>query len=130
MSVTPSCPTLCNPIGCSSPGSSVHGILQARVAIPFSRESSLPRDQTWFSCTAGRFFTIWATREVYCVVTKSCSIVWDPWIAANQAPLFMGFSQARILEWVVIGELSDPGIQTAYPTLAEGFFTVEPQDYY
>ena len=52
---------------CSLSDSSVHGILQARilewVAIPFSRGSSLPRDQTWVSCTPGRFFTIWATRE-------------------------------------------------------------------
>ena len=43
------------------PGSSVHGISQARilecVAISFSRGSSQPRDQTWVSCTAGRFFT-------------------------------------------------------------------------
>ena len=43
----------------------VHGILQARilewVAIPFSRRSSQPRDQTWVSCTAGGFFTDWAT---------------------------------------------------------------------
>ena len=46
---------------CSLPGSSVHGISQARilewVAIPFSRGSSLRRDQTWVSCIAGRFFT-------------------------------------------------------------------------
>ena len=52
---------------CSLPGSCVHGILQARilewVAIPFSRGSSWPRDQTWVSSIAGRFFTIWATRE-------------------------------------------------------------------
>ena len=44
-----------------------HGISQARilewVAIPFSRGSSQPRDQTWVSCLAGGFFTIWATRE-------------------------------------------------------------------
>ena len=55
------------PMDCSPPGSSVHGILQARipewVAIPFSRGSSWPRDQTWFSCTAGKLFTIWALRE-------------------------------------------------------------------
>ena len=43
------------------PGSPVHGILQARiilewVAFPFSRGSSQPRDQTWVSCIAGRFF--------------------------------------------------------------------------
>ena len=45
----------------------VHGILQARilewVAFPFSRGPSQPRDQTQVSCTAGRFFTNWATRE-------------------------------------------------------------------
>ena len=50
-SVAQSCPTLCDPIGCSPPGFSVHGILQARilewVVIPFSRGSSPPRDQTW-----------------------------------------------------------------------------------
>ena len=55
------------PIHCSPPGYSVHGILQARilewVAIPFSRGFSQPRDWTWVSHIAGRFFTIWATRE-------------------------------------------------------------------
>ena len=49
-SVAQSCPTLCNPVDCSPPGSSVHGILQARilewVAISFSRGSSQPRDRT------------------------------------------------------------------------------------
>ena len=49
------------------PSSSVHGILQAWilewVAIPFSRGSFQPRDRNWVSCTAGRFFTIWITRE-------------------------------------------------------------------
>ena len=52
---------------CSLSGSSVHRIIQARilewVAISFSRESSQPRDQTWVSCIAARFFTVWATRE-------------------------------------------------------------------
>jgi len=51
----------------SSSGSSVHGILQARilewVAIPFSRRSSPPRNQPWVSCIAGRFFTVCHTRE-------------------------------------------------------------------
>ena len=50
------CPTLCDPMDYT-----VHGILQARilewVAIPFSRGTSQPRDQTQVSCTAGRFFT-------------------------------------------------------------------------
>ena len=54
-------------IDCSPPGSSVHGILQARivewVAIPFSRESYWPRDWTQVFCIAGGFFTSWATRK-------------------------------------------------------------------
>ena len=49
------------PIGCIPPGSSVHEILQARIlewfAMPCSRRSPWPRDQTWDSCIAGRFFT-------------------------------------------------------------------------
>ena len=64
MEVTQLCQTLCDPMDYILPGSSVHGILQARilewVAIPFCRGSSWPRDQTWVSCIAGRFFTIWA----------------------------------------------------------------------
>ena len=51
----------------AQPDSSVHGILQARilewVAIPFSRWSPWPRDQTPVCCTVDRFFTVWATRE-------------------------------------------------------------------
>ena len=64
-----SCPTLCNLMDCSLPGSSVNGIFQARtlewVAISFSRGSSLPKDRTQVSCTASRFSTIWATREAH-----------------------------------------------------------------
>ena len=53
---TQSCPILCDPMDCSSPGSSVHGDSPARVlqwvAIPFSRGSSQPRDWTQVSCIA------------------------------------------------------------------------------
>ena len=56
-----SCPTLCNPMHCSLPGSSVHGTFQARVlewvAISFSRVSSRPRDWTRVSCIAGNALT-------------------------------------------------------------------------
>ena len=55
------CPTLCAPVDCSLPGSSVHGISQARilewVAIFFSQGSSWPRDWTYISCIAGGFCT-------------------------------------------------------------------------
>ena len=67
--VAQSCLTVCNPMNCSPPGSSVHGILQAsileQVAIPFSRGSSPLRDRTQVSCIAGRFFTFWNTREAW-----------------------------------------------------------------
>ena len=57
----------CDPTGCSLPGSSVHGIFQARilecVAMSFSRGSSRHRDQTCISCIVGGFFTAWGTRE-------------------------------------------------------------------
>ena len=53
--VAQSCSTLCDPMDCSPPGSSVHGILQARIpelaVVPLSRGSSQPRD--WTLCTAG-----------------------------------------------------------------------------
>ena len=60
-----SCPT-CDPMDRSPPGSSVHGILQARllewVLMPSFRGSSRPRDGTCLSCIAGTFFTILTTR--------------------------------------------------------------------
>ena len=59
--ITQSRPTLCDSMDCSPPAFSVHGILRARilewVVMPFSRGSSWPRDWTWVSRIAGRFFT-------------------------------------------------------------------------
>ena len=96
MKVTQSCLTLCNSTDGSPPGSSVHGVLEARilewVAIPFARRCSQPRDQTQVFCIAGsRFFTIWTTREAHsgwsvnasssyccCSVAKLCATLWDP----------------------------------------------------
>jgi len=64
LKVAQSYPTLCNPMDYT-----VHGIFQVIilewVAIPFSRESSQPRDRTQVSHTAGRFFTSWVTWEVH-----------------------------------------------------------------
>ena len=65
--VAQSCLILCNPMHCSLPGSSVHGIFQARVlewvAISFSRGSFQPRDWTRVSRTAGRCFITWTTGD-------------------------------------------------------------------
>ena len=93
-----SCLTLCDPVDCSPPGSSVHGILQAGilewVAILFSRGSSRPRDQTCVSRIVGRFFAIWASGVhlfklhpnimipwfLLCMVIKCLSVKWTSFI--------------------------------------------------
>ena len=74
------CPSLCDPVDCSPPGSSVR---EARilewVAMPFSRGSSPPRDRTcvsYVSCIASRFFTHWAIREATEDVKKIISIAY------------------------------------------------------
>ena len=65
--VTLSCLTLCDFMDCSSPGSSVHGILQARILewVAFSRGSSPHRNQTWVTHIAGRLLTNWAISEAW-----------------------------------------------------------------
>ena len=73
--VAQSYPTLCDPktVALQIPLST--GTLQARilewVAVPFSRGSAQTRDWTQVSCIAGRFFTVWATKEAYaCPITQ------------------------------------------------------------
>ena len=82
--ITQSCPTFCDPMDCSPPDSSVHGIFQARIleCIPFSRGSSRLRDGTWVSHIAGRFFTIWATREVTYIFSNPIMCYGGAWKAA------------------------------------------------
>ena len=79
---TQSCHTLCDPIDCSPPGSSVHGILQAGilewVATPFSRGYSWPRDWTLVSCVAGRFFTIMMVAGVLFIYLVYFAHWWIP----------------------------------------------------
>ena len=83
------------PMDCGPPGSSVHGILQARilewVAMPSSRGSSQPRDRTQVSRIEGKFFTVWATREAH-----------EYW---SRQPIPFP------------GDLSDPGIEPESPAL-------------
>ena len=70
----------------SPPGSSVRGILQARilewVASPFPRKSFQPRDQTEVSWTAGRLFTDWAIRDATKEVTN-IPLLLSPWLWAH-----------------------------------------------
>ena len=101
---------------CSPPGSSVHGILQARIqewaSISFSRESSLSKDQTHVSCNAGRFFTTEPTgipnvlwEYAAAAVAKSlqsCPTLCDPIDGSPPGFPVPGILQARTLEWVAI----------------------------
>ena len=87
----PLCLTLCDPIDCSPPSSSVHGISQARVLewviMPSSRRPSRPRDQTCISCIScidRQICYCWATREAnvyltqFSSVSQSCLTLCDP----------------------------------------------------
>ena len=91
------CPTLCEPMDCSPLGSSVHGILQARilewVTIPFSRGSSGPRDLTQFSHIAGRFFTVWATGRNH---AKECSNYCTTVLISHATKVMLKILQARL----------------------------------
>ena len=88
-------PTLCNPTDCSPPGSSIHGILQARilewVAITFSRGFSWPRDQTHMSCISRQILLLseppgkplhttifFSWRFEFSSVTQSCPTFYNP----------------------------------------------------
>ena len=121
---------LCDHMDWSLPGSSVHGILQARtvewVAVPFSRGSSQFRDQTQVSCIAGRFFTVWVTKVAYirdglslnssvfsgslnqcpenaaAKSLQSCPTLWDPIDSSPPGSPVPGILQARTLDWVAI----------------------------
>ena len=68
-------PILCDPMDCSPPDSSVHGILQARIPecidISFSRGSSWP-----MGSNPGRFFTVWAPREAHLYIWHISYIIW------------------------------------------------------
>ena len=97
--------TLWDPMDCSLPGSSLRGILQARVlewvAISFSRGSSWPRDGTWVSRIPGRRFNLWATREAQLVV-QLCPTLCDPTYCSSPGSSIPGIFQARKLKWVAI----------------------------
>ena len=127
------CPTLCNPKDCSLPGSSVHGIFQARVlewfAISFSRGSSQPRDLAQVSCTVSRPFSIWATSESESEVVQSCLTLCNPMDCSLPGFSIHGFSRQEYwsgLPFPSPGDLPDPGIGPRSPALEADALTSEP----
>ena len=136
--------TLCDPVDCSTPGSSVHGILKARIvewiAMSSSRESSWPRVWTHVSHLAGRFFTtesagklkaaLWSI-HFWCWGAQLLSRVQlcDPIDYSCQAPLPMEFTRQEYWNWLPFpspGDFPDPLIKPASLALASRFFTSEP----
>ena len=125
--VPQSCLTLCNPMDWGPPGSSVHGISQARilewVAISFSRGSSWPRDQTCVSCIGRWILYHWAIREAlltsYCFsVAKLHPILFDPMDRCMPGSLvlhyFLGFAQIHV-HWVSDAYLTTSSSATPSP---------------
>ena len=127
------CPALCDPIDCSPPGSSIHGILQGRilewVAISFSRAGlPYPEIKPEFPALAGGFFAIESPgKPLKWVCVFSCVRLFaTPWAVARWPPLSMGFSRQeywRGLPCLPPGDLPDPEIELGSPSLAGGFLT-------
>ena len=120
--VTQSCPTLWDPINCSLPGSSIHGIFQAIVlywiAISFSRGSSQHRDRTWVSHIVGRRFTVRAltgrtfiSKVTSLLFTKLCRLVIT----------FLPRSKCLLISW-----LQSPSTVILEPPKSDTVSTVSP----
>ena len=114
----------CNPTDCTLPGSSIHGILQARVlewlAISFFRGSSWPRDRTQVPHVAGRRFTLWTTKEVCQIQWKFNSLTKDvlEWKSRMSLLSFSGRWDAATIQ-VSQGEMTTLGLQTPVPGAQE-----------
>ena len=107
MLVAQSCLTLCDPMDYSSPGSSVHEIVQARIldwaAMPSSRGSSWPREQTWSPATAGGFFATHTTWEAPTSGKMKVKAAQSRLTLCNPMDYIVhGILQTRILEWGAI----------------------------
>ena len=109
------CPTLCDPVDCNPPASSVHGILQARtlewVAMPVSSGSSRPRD--WTRVLLGRQILYhWATQEAQSLYTYTHLHAWMFSHSVVSASLWThGLSSAKSVGISYSGDLPDPGIE-------------------
>ena len=108
--VTQSCPSLCDPMGCSPPGSSVHGILQARklewVAIRFFRDVRDPEMEPRSALQAdsllpeipGKSYLFYAAAKSL----QSCLTLCDPIDSSPPGSAVPGILKARTLEWIAI----------------------------
>ena len=108
VSVAQSCPTLHDPVDCSLPGSSVHGILQGRilqwVATSSSRGSFQPRNRTLLLRCSSDYCSLCVCVSVVCILlcmyARSCPTFCDPMGCSQPGSSVHGISQKRTLEWV------------------------------
>ena len=114
--------TLCKPVDYSQKGSSLHGILKARilewVAISLSRGSSRPTDRTQVSHITGRLGR--ASIPGKCYLLSPTQLFATPWTAAGQDLLSMGFSRQEYgseLPFPSPGDLPNPGMEPGSPVL-------------
>ena len=123
-------------MNCSLPGSSLHGILPARIlewgAISLSRGSSRPGDWTRFhiSCIGRGVLYPWATLLLLCLVAQSCPTLCDPWTVAHQVPLSAEILQAKAMDWVAMPSSrasSQPRDLTQVSHIAGNSLPSEPQ---
>ena len=109
---------LCDPMDCSLPGSSVHGILQVRileaVAMSSSRGSSQPRDQTCGSCIAGRFFTTEPPGKPLPLLRRTLISLWGPYSLPSWPHLNLITSQRLHLQIPSHWELGLQHMNSAY----------------
>ena len=137
------CPTLCNPLDCSLRGSSIHGILQARilewVAMPFSRGSSQPRDRIVSAVSVG--LQVDSLPIAAAKLLQWCPTLCDPMDCSPPDSSVHGILQARILKWVAMPSSrgsSQARIEPRSPGFDKGgkggFFTIwatrEAQEYW
>ena len=122
MLVTQSCPTVCDPTNCSPQGSSVHGVLQARIlewvaiAFPIKSEQAIFKNQ---------LFPQWVAAAAKSLHT--CLTLCDPIDGSPPGSSVPGIPQARILEWVAISFFrgsSRPRDRTQVSQIAGRCFTV------
>ena len=104
--VTQSCLILCDPMDCSPPGYSAHGILQVRileqVAIPFSRGSSQPRDRTQVSCIAGGVFYCLSRQGSPDSIETSGILETQLWLSCIPTLVFSIFHFFKLIKFFIL----------------------------
>ena len=124
-SVTQLCPTLCNPMDCSLPGSSVYGVFLERILEWVAISSS---NNSWYILP--NFSPEHTVTDLVVLVVQSYQTLCDPMNCSPPGSSVHGISEASILEWAASYSSkgsSRPRDWTHISCIGSGFFTIEPQ---